>query len=93
MDSFNGVLLCVSIWPTFADTAEFNGYIYVGLVLPLVMTGCGGSELICYPHDVLIHIGGEADITLSLRFAPTFVFCLECKCNNLFSMKWFQSIS
>ncbi|XP_057374096.1 cystinosin-like [Daphnia carinata] len=36
------------------------------LLLPLVLTGCGGSELTCIPHDVLVHIGGETDVVLSL---------------------------
>jgi hypothetical protein len=40
----------------------------IGLLLPLVLTGCGGSELSCIPHDVLVHIGGETDVVLSLRY-------------------------
>ncbi|KAK4016028.1 cystinosin [Daphnia magna] len=36
------------------------------LLLPLVLIGCGGSELSCIPHDVLVHIGGETDVVLSL---------------------------
>ncbi|XP_046439520.1 cystinosin-like [Daphnia pulex] len=40
--------------------------IAICLLLPLVLTGCGGSELSCIPHDVLVHIGGETDVVLSL---------------------------
>ena len=46
---------------------ELTHFLFLGLLLPLVLTGCGGSELTCIPHDVLVHIGGETDVVLSLR--------------------------
>jgi hypothetical protein len=48
----------------------------IGLLLPLVLTGCGGSELSCIPHDVLVHIGGETDVVLSLRYVYLHIFIL-----------------
>lgn len=67
----------------FCFHMELTHFLFLGLLLPLVLTGCGGSELTCIPHDVLVHIGGETDVVLSLRYCLWW-FCVFPVLSNYF---------
>lgn len=42
-----------------------------GLLVPAVSSS--EAVLACSPHDVLVHVGGEVDVQLSLRYYVQFV--------------------